>query len=1336
MGKPYWKTVAGAHPDLFEEIKVAAHKSETHFARSMRTAAVKYEEIPAEGLFRTDKTVHLDDTTVEAKYTAASHRDFLEWWKWDSIGAACDPKCGGCRCGNCQPGGKEMTLAEEKESEIIKEGLTYVMEDEHSKSPHWDSRYPWTIDPASLPNNRSGVESTFLRTEKRLMKEPEWFAAYKDQVHEMVERGAAKKLTKEMMENWKGPVWYVSHLVAPNPHSVTTPVRIVWNSSQQFRGVSMNDVLLKGPDVLNQIRAVLFRFRRGVHAALGDIKKMYNSVWLEEREMHLHRFLWRDSQDEEIGEYAITRVNVGDRPAGCIAQLALRETARLTKFSHLVGAHRVIEEDSYVDDILTSHNNPIRLEEITKEVEEILKAGGFSLKPWIRSGQSGRQESVAQAFPTKKPSEGGNALILPNQRRDEDNKALGIGYLVEEDKLYMMTSINFSKRRGKMRTGQDLLMEEVREKTPNPLTRRELLSQVAGLYDPIGLVTPVKQKGAILVRRAFQETGSVNLARDTWDKPLSEGLREEAIKLFQEYVQLGQIKFHRSLTPSGWKGRPWAITFSDGSDKTYGAVMYLRWETDQGIEVRLVESKAKLTPLDQKGDAVKAEVCGAVFAARLRKYVERHGQMEIKRWFHLVDSQTVLGAIQRDSYGYQTFFANRVGEIQKAGPVEDWWWIAGNVNIADIITRGATPEGLGEDTAWQNGPKFLKLPLEEWPIKSAKDVVADARDSINKLQRKAFSAVVTRAQAKKGIGATPQDITPQNNQEVEGPDADLTHPSLHSNTSQEPAQGRVHTGSITESLLDVKKFSSLSRLIGVVAWIHRAASTWLDMKSKASKQAKWEAKPSTEEPRTLVLDAKSRESAFRELCLAAQKDVTFPDTTTNRLVVFKDNESGLLVCGGRIQSFSEDKTAVPILPQDAWISTLLAQEAHNVNHEGVAGTLLKMRRRAWVVNGRRIAKKIINGCVTCRKARAKHCQQIMSDLPPERAEPAAPFEFTTVDLFGPYEVKDEVKKRVKLKVWGVVFSCMASRAIHADIVSDLSAEGFLLAYQRFTSLRGHPRKVWSDPGSNFVGAKPALEDLYSFLEHLQRSGVEEEAAKHGTKWSWKIHPADSPHRNGAAEAAVRTVKRALQNLGGDGAFKWGEFQTFVYMAANLANERPIDARAQIQEGCINYITPNSLLLGRACSRGDPGDFQFEDYPYKRLKVIQSEVNKFWKKWCQLAGPNLFVRSKWHTRERNVAVGDIVWLADQNALRSQFKLARVINVNSDKDGIVRNVNVRTFPSYPVVVKTNKKATSKMARAEKKATKIPATILHRDVRRLVVLIPVEEQLGEKGTVSGKE
>ncbi|XP_038139707.1 uncharacterized protein LOC119782698 [Cyprinodon tularosa] len=407
---------------------------------------------------------------------------------------------------------------------------------------------------------------------------------------------------------------------------------------------------------------------------------------------------------------------------------------------------------------------------------------------------------------------------------------------------------------------------------------------------------------------------------------------------------------------------------------------------------------------------------------------------------------------------------------------------------------------------------------------------------------------------------------------------------------------------------------------------------------------------------------------------------------------------------------------------------LLVYEAHNRGHEGVAATLLKVRKKAWIIKGRRITQKVINNCVICKKTRAKLCQQIMSDLPQERTRPAAPFEFTTVDLFGPYQVKDDVKRRVKMKVWGLAFCCMASRAIHTELANSMSTESFVMAYQRFTAIRGHPKKIWSDPGTNFIGAKPVLEELYQFLDGLNRSAVEETSAQNGTEWQWKIQPADSPHRNGSAEAGVRIVKRAFQSLGRESGLSFSEFQTTLQLAANLANERPIDARVQSREDTVQYVTPNSLLLGRASSSGDWKTFDFTSYPYKRLQEMQHQVNTFWRSWSQLAGPNLFIRSKWHTMKRNVAVGDIVWLCDQNALRGHFKLGRVISVNADTRGIVRDVNVKVVTSLctPEVRPASKNPASKLPPSSiLRDTQF--TILHRDVRRLVVLLPAEEQAG---------
>lgn len=283
--------------------------------------------------------------------------------------------------------------------------------------------------------------------------------------------------------------------------------------------------------------------------------------------MALHRFLWRDNPKDDIEVFVVVRVNIGDKPAGCIAQVAMRETANLPQFVDMVEERRALTEDSYVDDILTSHNDLTTLERITKGVEEILKTGGFFLKPWVLSRQSGRSKAPANS--SEETTTVPRTLVLPNQMHDGENKALGVAYEPEMDKLQLLTSINFSKKRGKMRTGLNLSMEDVREATPNPLTRHILLSQIAGFYDPISLASPAKQKGVMLVRESFQEAGKNNLSKDTWDVPLSPRLQEATITLFEEYVRLGQVRFERSLTPPGATGPPTGITFSDGSESYY-----------------------------------------------------------------------------------------------------------------------------------------------------------------------------------------------------------------------------------------------------------------------------------------------------------------------------------------------------------------------------------------------------------------------------------------------------------------------------------------------------------------------------------------------------------------------------------------------------------------------------------------------------------------------------------------------------------------------------------------------------------------------------------------------
>lgn len=150
---------------------------------------------------------------------------------------------------------------------------------------------------------------------------------------------------------------------------------------------------------------------------------------------------------------------------------------------------------------------------------------------------------------------------------------------------------------------------------------------------------------------------------------------------------------------------------------------------------------------------------------------------------------------------------------------------------------------------------------------------------------------------------------------------------------------------------------------------------------------------------------------------------------------------------------------------------------------------------------------------------------------------------------------------------------------------------------------------------------------------------------------------------------------------------------------------------------LEYLTPNTLLLGLAGIRGDSNGIDLYTHPWRRLRAIQICVDMFWKKWSELAGPNLFIRPKWHHTQRSVKVGDTMWIADQNALRGQFRLGRIQAVYPDKKGLVWDADVKTC--------TGLAASLVVGQSKRSPQQLASVILRRDVRRLVVLIPVEDQ-----------
>ena len=1081
----------------------------------------------------------------------------MDFFEIEGLGVKCEPRCGGCRCGTCHPGGKEMSLQEEKEYSMIEDGLRFCEE-----SRCWEASYPWIKSPAGLPNNRCVAMATLRSAEKRLKKSKELGATYNEQIEDMVSRGASRIISEDELGRYTGPKFYIHHFEVMNPKSKSTPCRIVFNSSANYKGHSLNSYLAKGPTMLNRLLGVLLRFRQGKHAFIGDISKMFHAIKIPLKDQMTHLFLWRNlKEDCTPTTYAMTAVNMGDRPSSAIAQIALRETAEKTMNDHPLAAQTIIQ-NAYMDDIPGSTESAKRTAVLTEAISKVLLDRGFKIKEWICSYLSNIP------VPLKHPS----------SNDDVHEGVLGVTWWPKCDAL------NFAVESSNQLCGNDVV------------TKRKMLSYANKIYDPIGLLTPVTVSLKIMIRLVWTCEPKVG-----WDDEVPTEISQRWRQLTSELESISDIHFKRSTQPDGAVGDPDLVIFSDGSQDAYGAVAYARWKLVDGkYKARLIAAKSRLAPL-KIVDIVRLELCGAVLSKRLRFTIMNEMDISWKKVFHLTDSEIVHAMTQKESYGFNTFAANRIGEIQEGTEKDEWCWVPGKLNVADLTTRGLKPTEIDAESIWQNGPLFLKEEEEDWPVRQA-----------------------TRS--------------------------DLLLPELKQKYI-------VATATVAEETLvsrfQIERFSRWRLLIHATARIIRLYRRFKKDGTSTSLQ-----------PTTLDVH-----DAERLWIAEAQKEIEMKSCKELKPSL----EDGILVVGGRTERWMQatwNKQKFVSLPKDHPVSLLIIMYEHNsTGHLGVAATIAKIRSRYWIIGVSRAVKSLVGKCVQCRRLRKRLCTQEMSILPIEHLKPSPPFMHVGVDYFGPYTIKGDVQKRVRGKCYGVLFTCLACRAVYTDVANDYSTNAFLQVLRRFSSFRGWPAKVFSDPGTQLVGASNELKNA---VAQIDWNVVNESAVENDVEWIFS--PADAPWHNGAVEALVKTVKRALDAAIGESILSFSELLTCLYEVSELVNERPIGVHPSNPDNGT-YLAPNDLLLGRASAKVPQGPFKERSSDKHRFDFIQSIVAQFWKRWTREVFPNMVLQKKWHTASRNLQSGDVVLVQDSNALRGKWRLGKVINGIPSEDGKVRRVVIQ-------------------------------------------------------------
>ena len=1113
----------------------------------------------------------------------------------EELATEISPKCGGCKCGKCPVVGHTYSFREQQELNMIRENLRY-----NSDLECWSTSYPWIMDPHHLPDNYYTALATLKSTEHTLKKDETWAKLYSEQIADMLDRQVAQKLASDEIDSWHGPRFYISHLAVSNPQSKSTPIRIVFNSSQKCRSVSLNSALAKGPDgYMNNLLGLLLRWREEPIAIVGDIRKMFHSVHLQELEQHCHRFLWRDlNVEKEPDIYCMLRVNMGDKPAPAICTEAIYLTAE--KFSkESPSAATMLRSSTYVDDIVDSFLDKATAFNVIKDAEMMLMKGGFRVKCWQVSGEK-TVHSGGSLLKGDINEDSPKSLLKGDE---EKTRVLGVSWIPDVDVIVFQVVLNFSQKKRGKRSKPNLTAQDIPESIPPVLTRRIVLEQVMAIFDPLGLLCPFTLLAKMYLRQTWER-------KLEWDDSLPDDLRHKWMKFFSTMFDLEQLKYDRHLHPPHADGKPWLVLFSDGSDIAYGVTAYVRWKlTDGSIWCRLIMAKNKIAPMT-KLTTPQMELNGAVLSKRVRKVIEKEMRLEFERTLHIVDSETVLNMLNKTSTRYKVYEGVRIGEIQAAtgGDMHEWAWISGKVNTADWLTRGRCPQQLGPDSEWWRGPSIIYEPLESWNLKFG----LQKEDCLLPGEKKLVSVSTVCA----------QDVGTLSN------------------------------------CVDYKRFSNIRRLYWVIArilGILRAKSFSGGCSSSISPDLLREAECHVikDVQRSISDEASKKNGKYSSLQPVLDQD-------------------GFWIIGGRLKRsnpMTVEDDPQKLLPYHHPVTHLIMVSAHeDSGHRSRDATLAKFRQKFWVPHGSKLAASVKHDCQLCKLREPVLLDQKTGLLPEDRLKPGPAFSKVMVDLFGPYKVRGEVQKRISGKAYGIIFTDLVMRAVHIEVSFGYDTDSFLLALSRFTGIRGWPDALYSDCGSQLVGAEKELRNVWLKLDQtaMVRKGTE-------NGMCWKFGAPDSPWHQGAVESLVKQAKRSIHFAIHNQRLSPVEFLTICAEVSNLLNERPIGVMPA-SDSEINVLTPNNLLLGRASGKnpGNNGDGSTD--LSVRYHFVHAVIDSFWKKWVELCAPALVLHKKWHTSCRNLQPGDVVVVSDSNSLRGEYRLGVVREVFPGDDGKVRKVSL--------------------------------------------------------------
>jgi hypothetical protein len=504
--------------------------------------------------------------------------------------------------------------------------------------------------------------------------------------------------------------------------------------------------------------------------------------------------------------------------------------------------------------------------------------------------------------------------------------------------------------------------------------------------------------------------------------------------------------------------------------------------------------------------------------------------------------------------------------------------------------------------------------------------------------------------------------------------------NLSSATIPEEERSVCHlaTTAVFQSIVPLDRFSKFVTLKRVTAWMFRFIQN--TRPNATSERCPYLTVGELTVAENYWVSVAQKESFAEELDLLK---TNLPLPKSNRLLPlrpFIDESLSILRVGGRMNHSKLSYSKMhPIILHGLHPMTkrIIEAEHSRLMHAGPTLLMSSLSRRFHVIGLRKAVRSVTRQCVTCKRHSAKPANQLLGQLPAERVTPESVFTRVGVDYAGPFQIKyGHVRKPTVLKAYICLFVCLAVKAVHLELVSDLTTEAFIAALRRFTARRGCPLLIWSDHGTNFVGANRELNELNVFLNHqITQGAISEFCGSHNTEW--KYIPARSPHFGGLWESAVKSAKNHLKRIVSPVKLTFEEFTTVLTQVEACLNSRPLVPINSANDDGIEVLTPGHFLIGKPTTALPDPQISYKSISVlRRWHLCQCLIRHFWQRWENEYLSSINKYNKWKYPSRNVAPGDVVILQESGIAPTKWPLGRVLETHPGQDNLVRVVTLKT------------------------------------------------------------